>query len=537
MKKLWIAGGVALGLIVLTVSISAYRYYGSFLPVDAQGPLPEPVASRTDGPPNIIVILADDLGFGGLGSYGNPPYKTPNIDALAQDGVRFTNAHVTSNVCAPSRAGLLSGRNGAEFGHEFNPGDQQDEKSKGYGLPVNVPTIAERLKPVGYVTGALGKWHLGSSPDMVPTARGFDEFFGVYEGAFTYLAGKPKGGVVDRTLQLINGPDRQVTPIRRGTEKVRVNEYMTDRFTYEARSFIRRHADKPFFLYAAYNAPHSPFEATKKYLDRYPNLKGVERTYAAMMSALDDGVGEIVGELKARNLYDNTIVFFISDNGCPAKPVMKGRVICLNGPLSGWKATLMEGGVRIPFIAANLPGVSAKGEVFDGLTSSLDVAATALAAAGLPKPDELDGVDLAAALAAGKAPHEALYWRTGETIAMIDGGDKLLIAEKADPTIKLGPDDNESPLARIWKKLTSKRKDRDIQVYGDGSKTEFGHHIMLFDLSGDMSELKNLAESDPARVADMTAKIDAWNKTLAKPMWAPDGSNVFFHDGQNLMKQ
>lgn len=536
MKKCWIISGAALGLVVLTASIAAYRYYGSFLPVDAQGPLPDAVASRTDGPPNVVVILADDLGYGGLSAYGNPPYKTPNIDALAAAGVRFTNAHVTSNVCAPSRAGLLSGRNGEEFGHEFNPGDQQNKKTKGFGLPVNVPTIAERLKPAGYVTGALGKWHLGATKEMVPTARGFDEFFGVYEGAFTYLAGKPKGAVVDRTLQLINAPDRHVTPIRRGTKRVRVNEYMTDRFTYEARSFIRRHADKPFFLYVAYNAPHSPFEATKKYLDRYPNLKGVERTYAAMMSALDDGVGEIVGELKARNLYDNTIVFFISDNGCPAKPVMDGRVICLNGPLSGWKATLMEGGVRTPFIAANLPGV-AKGQVFDGLTSSLDVAATALAAAGLPKPSELDGVDLASTLAAGKVPHDALYWRTGETIAMIDGHDKLLIAEKADPAIKVGKNENESFWARLSKKLTGKRKDRDIAVYGDGTPVPFGHHVMLYDLSGDMSELKNLAASEPDRVAEMTAKIDAWNKTLAKPMWAPDATNVFVHDGQNLTKQ
>lgn len=186
-------GKVRIALLTLLVLIALiggwllWSIYASSLPRDQQGQLPEPATTRADGPPNVVLIVADDLGFEGVSVYGSKRYRTPHIDALAARGVRFTNAHVSASVCSPSRAGLLTGRNGVGFGYEFNPGDQQDEETRGWGLPRNVPTLAERLKQRGYATAAIGKWHLGGAEGMKPQQRGFDEFFGVMEGALSLI--------------------------------------------------------------------------------------------------------------------------------------------------------------------------------------------------------------------------------------------------------------------------------------------------------------------------------------------------------------
>ncbi|MEJ6010819.1 sulfatase-like hydrolase/transferase [Novosphingobium aquae] len=525
-----------LSLALSVVAASGWALWAanwSSLPVDRQGPLPSAAPSRTEGPPNIVLIVADDLGYGGVSSYGGNRFTTPQIDALASSGVRYTNAHVTASVCSPSRAGLLTGRNGVSFGFEFNPGDQQDEASKAWGLPLNVPTLAERLRQQGYATAAIGKWHLGGAPGMRPTERGFDEFFGVLEGAFNYFSVAPEGADASGIFRLINGPDRRVTPFLRGNAKVRVDEYATDRFTYEGRSFIRRQANRPFFLYMAYNAPHSPFEAPRKYLDRFPKLKGVERTFAGMMAGLDDGVGALMAELRARGLDRNTLVIFMSDNGCPNYPIQDGRLVCSNAPLAGTKASLFEGGLRVPMIVSG-PGFATA--VNNNPVSSLDITPTVLRLAGAAVPASLEGVDLQASLRP-EAANRRLFWRSGQSVASLHGKYKLHIAERADPKAKDSSGDN--PLARIRRKLAGEEdrvRARTMTVYGQG-KPEWGYHSMLYDIDSDAGETRNLVPTDPKKFAEMKAELEKWNATLPKrPNWGSDLDAISEHEGVNLLR-
>lgn len=532
MGKVRIALATLLLLIALIGGWLLWSIYASSLPRDQQGQLPEPATTRAGGPPNVVLILADDLGFEGVSAYGSKRYRTPNIDALAAQGVRFTNAHVSASVCSPSRAGLLTGRNGVGFGYEFNPGDQQDEETRGWGLPRNVPTLAERLKQLGYATAAIGKWHLGGAEGMKPQQRGFDEFFGVMEGAFNYFSVAPKGAEASGIFRVLNGPDRRVTPVRRGDRKVRVDEYLTDRFTHEGRAFIRRNANRPFFLYMAYNAPHSPFEAPKEYLDRFPELKGVERTFAAMMAALDDGVGEIVSELKARGLDRNTLIVFMSDNGCPNYPIQDGRLVCSNAPHAGTKASLFEGGLRVPMIAAG-PGFPPM--VNPNPASALDLVPTVLTMAQAPVPQELEGVDLRSTFTNSQ---RRLYFRAGQSIAMIDGRYKLQIAERADPSATDSSGDN--PFARIRRKLSGEEariRERTVHVYGAGTPPKWGHHVMLYDIIADPGEQRNLVTRDPVRARAMIAELNRWNATLPRrPMWGSDLDAISRHEGVNLLR-
>lgn len=533
LRRLLSVLGSVIGLLVAALAVwIAWTYFVSTLPVDAQGELPEPAVARSNGPPNIVLIVADDLGYGGLSSYGGTLYQTPNIDALAASGVRYTNAHVSASVCSPSRAGLLTGRNQVSFGYEYNPGDQQDEVSKGFGIPTDIPILPERLKAAGYATSALGKWHLGGAPGMRPQERGFDEFFGVLEGAFNYFSVAPEGAVWSRTFRFINGPDRKATPFWRGKRKVRVDEYVTDRLTYEGRSFIRRNADKPFFLYLAYNAPHSPFEAPAKYLDRFPYLSGDERTFAAMMAALDDGVGAIVGDLKELGLDDNTIVVFMSDNGCPNYPIQDGRYVCSNAPLAGFKASLFEGGLRIPLI---ISGSGFEPSVNGAPVSALDLSPTLLAIAGAGKNFSSDGIDLRDP---STLAERTLYWRSGQSIAMLDDGFKLHLAERGAPNAVNTAGDN--PIARIRRKLSGEEariKQRTLAVYDPAQPPAWGHYAMLYDLKSDVGESRNLTKVDQVRANRMKAELDRWNATLpTRPLWGSDLDAISVHDGVNLLR-
>ena len=251
-----------------------------------------PSSAAQGTPPNIIIILADDLGYGDVSFNGCPDYLTPNIDSLTTNGVRCSNGYVTHPFCSPSRAALLTGRYQQRFGHENQP--EQDDNNTILGLPFQEITLPQILKSAGYVCGTIGKWHLGTAQNLRPNQRGFDEFFGFLLGESTYFN----------------------APVLRNNTPVIESAYLTDAFTREGVSFINRHATEPFFLLLSYNAPHSPYGAPQSYLDRVSNISDPARkTYAAMIIALDDGVGQVLQTLQAQNLLNKTLIFFLSDNG------------------------------------------------------------------------------------------------------------------------------------------------------------------------------------------------------------------------------
>ena len=286
--------------------------------------------------PNIVFIFADDLGIGDTGVYGSTIIDTPNIDALAASGVRFTQGYVSHPVCSPSRAGLLTGRYQQRHGWEFNPAGRDRDN----GLALDQVTIADELGERGYATGMIGKWHLGQQEQHHPMSRGFDEYFGVLAGASQFFETLPEGGAYAGTR---GAPVNRsaVNAVYRGRERVQVDEYLTDVFTEEAVSFIDRHANEPFFLYLSHTTPHTPLQATKPYLDRYGHVQDMAtRVYAAMVSSLDDSVGEVVEKLKEIGQYENTLIALLSDNGCA------GYIdnACSNLNFAGFKRYHQEGG-------------------------------------------------------------------------------------------------------------------------------------------------------------------------------------------------
>ena len=408
--------------------------------------------------PNIIVIVADDQGYADLGIQGGKDIPTPHIDSIAQQGVRCSNGYVSGPYCSPTRAGLLTGRYQQRFGHEFNPGGAS--ASGDLGLTLNEKTLANRLKAAGYATGMVGKWHLGSAPKFHPMQRGFDEYFGFLGGAHSYL-------------EVGTGRDA----VLRGTEPVDKVSYLTDDFAREAVAFVDRHHSHPFFLYLPLNSVHTPMHATAKYLDRFASITDERRrTYAAMTSAMDDAVGAVLAKLDATQIADDTLIFYFSDNGGP--PVNGSN----NGVLRGNKAQTLEGGIRVPFFVqwkAKLP----KGVVYEQPVIQLDIVPTALAAAGVTIGAEakLDGVNLLPHLLGENqaAPHEALYWRFGEQSA-----------------IRMGH----------WK-LVKHRGSASPEV---------------FDLSKDIGEKTDLAQSHRDKFEQLDAAWKKWNAELVEPTWGPN---------------
>jgi arylsulfatase A-like enzyme len=402
--------------------------------------------------PTIVLIVADDLGYGELTVQGfEKDIPTPNIDAIAAHGVRFTQGYVSAPLCSPTRAGLATGRYQQRFGHEFNPGPQENASST-FGLPRSETMLAERMKSLGYTTGMVGKWHLGFKPELTPPQRGFDAFFGFLGGAHAYLPG-PRGA-----------------SIYRGNTPVVEKEYLTDAFAREAVAFIDQHRNEPFFLYLPFNAVHAPLQAPEKYLSRFPDIKDQKRrTFAAMTAAMDDAVGRVMGTLDELKLTGQTLVVFISDNGGPTPTTSSG-----NGPLRGFKGQMWEGGIRIPLMM-QWPGRLPAGKVYDQPVISLDVHPTILAATGAAmSPDwKLDGVDLMPFLtgsAAGR-PHETLYWRMGEKHAIRDGDWKVT----AEPGTPPG----------------------------------------LFNLAQDVGEKTDLSSKNPEKMKELVAKYDAWSAQMA----------------------
>ena len=355
--------------------------------------------------PNIIVIIADDLGYADVGFNGCKDIPTPNIDRIATNGVKFTNGYVTYSVCGPSRAGLLTGRYPQRFGYERNP--QYRPHDPNMGLPKEEKTLAEALKQVGYTSGIVGKWHQGADISNHPLNRGFDEFFGHLGGGHAYF---PELLIIKDSYSVDSDEGVSYkTWIMRNHEPIQTKKYLTDEFSDEAVRFVEKHQKQPFFLYLAYNAPHSPLQATQQYLDRFPNIEDKKRkTYAAMVSAVDDGVGKVLDKLESLKLDKNTLVYFLSDNGGPEKDNSSD-----NGVLREGKSSIYEGGYRVPF-AMQWKGIVNPG-VYDNAISSLDIFATIAALSKVPikKDRPLDGVNMIPYITANNKglPHETIYLR------------------------------------------------------------------------------------------------------------------------------
>jgi arylsulfatase B len=375
-------------------------------------PVLAPALQRKGGRPNIILLLADDLGCGELGFQGNREIPTPHLDSIARSGVRFTQGYVSAPFCSPSRAGLMTGRYQTRFGHELNAiGKQNDEP--GVGLPLTETTLADHLKAAGYATGLVGKWHLGGRPEFHPQRRGFDEFYGfLHEGHFFYPP--PFRGAVTR-LRVNEPAYDDGNPVRRGSQPVVEAEYLTDAFAREATAFVERHARQPFFLYLAFNAVHSPMQAPVPLVRRFDSIRDEQRrVFAGMLVSMDDAVGRVVGKLRELGLEEDTLIFLLSDNGGPTAELTSS-----NEPMRGGKGQLWEGGIRVPFAVQWKRRIPAGG-VFEQPVISLDILPTALKAAGVGVPERLDGVDLLPQLTGARreAPHDSLYWRYGTNVAL-----------------------------------------------------------------------------------------------------------------------
>ncbi|MFV0541787.1 MAG: sulfatase-like hydrolase/transferase [Aestuariibaculum sp.] len=398
--------------------------------------------------PNIIIILTDDQGYKDVGFNGSTEIPTPNIDQIANNGVVFTNGYVSYAVCGPSRAGLITGRYQDRFGFSRNP--LFTPKDSLQGLPLSEETLATALSRGGYNTMAIGKWHLGAHKSQRPLNRGFNEFFGFLTGGHHYF---PELLTLNDVSEVKSQYDAYKTKLLKNNDRVEEQEYLTDALSREAVHFIERNPNNPFFLYLAYNAPHTPMQATEKYLSRFQHIENKKRrTYAAMVSAVDDGVGNILNTLERLNIDENTIIFFLSDNGGPEPHNASD-----NGTLKDGKGSLYEGGVRVPFAmqwTAKIP----KGQKYDNPIISLDIFATAIAQASITPKNKLDGVNLVPYLNKSIAapPHEYLYWRQFDkkNVAIRSGDYKLVKADgKTNKLFNLKDDIGENHPLSDSKKL------------------------------------------------------------------------------------
>ena len=425
--------------------------------------------------PNIIFIMTDDQGYGDLGCMGSDFCKTPNIDSLACDGTRFTSMYSASPVCSPSRAALLTGRYPGNAGVRAILAGHR----RASGLTPQVPTIASVLRKLGYATGLSGKWHLGLKPECRPNANGFDEFNGFLAGCVDYYSHIFYWGMADGNTN----PTHDLW--ENDTEIYDNGAYMTERITEKSLDFIRRHRDESFFLYVAYNAPHYPMHAPEKYIEQFKELPWDKRIMAAMLAAVDDGVGEIRRELEKLGLSENTLVYFQSDNG----PSRESRNWLDGTPdyyyggtagrLCGHKFSLFDGGIRVPAIIS-LPGVIEKGRVNPNAHISTDLFPTVLELCGGSAEDyELDGMSIASELCGGEAQlHDYLFWEMEQQTAVRHGKYKLVINGQL--------------------------------VEGEEQRAP----LFLSDIENDMAESTNLAEELPGLTQELRLRALAWRQGI-----------------------
>lgn len=365
--------------------------------------------------PNLVIILADDLGYGDVGFTGSKQIKTPHLDALAQSGVTFEQGYVSAPVCGPSRAGLMTGRNQVDFGFDNNLVKRSPQYHKDhFGLPLTEITIAQRLQALGYTTGLMGKWHLGDEAHFQASKRGFEQVWTYPVGGHDYFRSEPNGS-------------GYLSPLESNYKKPDPITYITDDTGNESVDFIRRNNDKPFFLYASFNAPHAPLQAPEEDIKRYAHIKDERRrVYSAMVHRLDVNVGKIIAELKAQNLFNNTIVVFLSDNGGPKA---KNNPWTINAPFRGSKGNLLEGGIRVPFIMS-WPNKIKPNTRYAHAVSALDLTPTFVDAAGgkIVKKDKLDGVNLLPFITNDNEVirKKDMMWRFTVSASILDGDWKLV---------------------------------------------------------------------------------------------------------------
>ena len=479
--------------------------------------------------PNVILIIADDLGYSDLSSYGNPHIHTPNIDGLGINGVRFSQAYVTAAICGPSRVGILTGRYQQRFGSEFMPYDLIDpavmrnlrkryagikRKNPGLrevkpnffinrrnfndGLPSTEITIAEMLRQRGYSTGLVGKWNLGVGEGYHPDQRGYDYSY-YFEGALTRYINDPvdSSKYINQHLpwaisELVAwSPRYGSTAIREGRQIVEDTGYLTFSFANRAVNFIEQHKNNPFFLTLTFNAPHDPFQVPREYFNRISGVTdSVKRVYYGMIEALDDGVGMVLQKLKNLQLDQNTIIIFLSDNGGATYTRATD-----NKPLSGGKCTNFEGGLLVPFFI-KYPGSANMNKVYHEPVSSLDIFTTIAAATqtNLPAGRMYDGVNLLPFIE-GKVdtiPHNIFYWRSGYAKAIRKGNWKLYINQKDKKTF-------------------------------------------LFNLAEDREELHDRSTGNAAIIMELQNLLKEWEKTqFIQPKW-PSGADVLVNvNGQKF---
>jgi len=459
---------------------------------------------------NVIVLLADDLGKYEVSAYGGKIVPTPNIDSIGIKGCKFNEGYASAAICAPSRAGLLTGNYQQRFGFEFQPHKKyprsfiirgfykmfmrkdeswciergQDLPSrrevKQEGLPLEQLTMAEFFKQNGYTTGMVGKWHLGYHSPSLPNQRGFDHFYGFTE-AFSLYAPENSPGIVN--AQLGEFTDRHMwnqgrgnhCAIKQNDKTVYPEDYITFRFANEAVNFIDKNKDKPFFLYVPFSAPHTPFQAPKNYYDKFAHIEDHnKRVYYAMIAALDDAVGSITKKVRELGLEENTVIVFASDNGA-ATYLNVGN----NTPLKGGKFTLFEGGINVPFLMQWKGAIQAN-TVVNHPVSLIDIFPTMAAAAGLklPENENFDGVNLLPAITnnVSEAPHEAMFWRSGYNRAIRKGNWKMIVDE------------------------------RNMLIH-------------LYHLGDDKYEAKNIRETYPDIVSSLMDEMMAWDESMTKPTW------------------
>ncbi len=407
--------------------------------------------------PNILLILADDLGYADLSIHGCTEFKTPNIDSIAKGGVRFKQGYVCNSVCAPSRAGILTGRTGIGF---------EGNADAAYGLDLSLETMADTMKRAGYATSCIGKWHLGAQDTHYPTQRGFDWFCGLREGSRTYFYDESNSDSPDNPHGIeLNG------------KQIKFEGYLTDFLTDQAIGVIDRHTratpEKPFFMYLSYTAPHGPNQCKPGTDDNFKDLKGEKRpTYAAMVVSLDEGVGRVLQTLEEKGLSENTLIVFLSDNGGPT--YKNGSS---NWPLKGKKGSTDEGGLRVPFLLQWQEKIPA-GQIRDDMVISLDLLPTFAAVAGVEPPEKMSGLDLMPYLADpnNQLADRGFYWRRA--------GMKNCAFRTGD-----------------YKWIENRNKDEQY----------------LYNLKDDISEKNNLIATFPEVAERMRLEYVKWESTIPDP--------------------